>query len=335
MPPAVSDVRPRQGARAGGTPVTVTGTGLTGATSVSFGARQATDVVVVSDTRITARTPPGTGTVNVTVTGPGGSSPDVVPYTYVEFDIPAITALVPDHGPVSGGTVVSVTGSGFAGATRVDFGGVPAAFTVLSGTLISAVAPPSPGPSAVVVTVTGPGGVSDPAAFAYQQTPPAVTGVLPDQGPAGGGNTVTVTGTALSGATVVRFGEEAAPSFTVEDDTRITAVAPPGEGVVDVTVTTPSGTSAPGPGSAYTYVDVPVVLSLSPDHGPAAGGTSVTIGGSGFTYAVDVLFGGVPAPFSIVSDTLIVARSPGGAGQVEVVVATAAGPSAGVPFTYV
>ena len=54
---------------------------------------------------------------------------------------------------------------------------------------------------------------------------------------------MTITGTNFTGATVVDFGTNAATNLTVVNDTTITADSPAGAGTVDVTVTTPSGTS--------------------------------------------------------------------------------------------
>jgi IPT/TIG domain len=73
--PAVTGVSPTSGATPGGTTVTLIGTSFTGATSVNFGAIAVTSFTVVSDTSITATSPPGTaGTVDITVTTPGGTS---------------------------------------------------------------------------------------------------------------------------------------------------------------------------------------------------------------------------------------------------------------------
>ena len=72
--PAVAGVSPTTGPAAGGTLVTITGTGFIGATAVDFGAGAATDLTVVNDTTITADSPAGTGVVNVTVITPGGTS---------------------------------------------------------------------------------------------------------------------------------------------------------------------------------------------------------------------------------------------------------------------
>jgi hypothetical protein len=69
----VTAISPKSGVVGGGTPVTVTGSGFTGATSVQFGPNLANRVTVVSDTQITATSPPGAGTVDVTVATPAGT----------------------------------------------------------------------------------------------------------------------------------------------------------------------------------------------------------------------------------------------------------------------
>ena len=73
--PVVTGVSPDSGPAAGGTWVTITGTELTPATAVRFGASEATTFVVVSGTDLRAQAPThGTGPVDVTVTGPAGTS---------------------------------------------------------------------------------------------------------------------------------------------------------------------------------------------------------------------------------------------------------------------
>jgi IPT/TIG domain len=71
--PVVTAVSPTSGGAGGGTMVTVTGAGFTRATSVRFGTNSAA-MTVVSDTRISATSPAGSGTVDVTVVTPAGSS---------------------------------------------------------------------------------------------------------------------------------------------------------------------------------------------------------------------------------------------------------------------
>ena len=113
----------------------------------------------VTATTITAYSPAGTGTVNVTVTtlsGTSGISP-ADQFTYVVA--PTVSGVNPTSGPAGGGTFVTITGTGFTGATGVDFGTTPATdVTVVSATLITAESPAGFG--TVDVTVTGPGGTS-------------------------------------------------------------------------------------------------------------------------------------------------------------------------------
>lgn len=72
--PTVASIVPSSGPAAGGTSITIVGTGLSGATAVTFGSANATPFGVISDTQIVAVTPPGTGSVLVTVTTPSGTS---------------------------------------------------------------------------------------------------------------------------------------------------------------------------------------------------------------------------------------------------------------------
>ncbi|MFI5828722.1 PxKF domain-containing protein [Streptomyces sp. NPDC051578] len=81
---------------------------------------------------------------------------------------PAIAALSPDHGPLAGGTTVTLTGSHFTGATAVTFGGLPAtSFTVDSDTQITATAPAASTVATADVTATTPAGTSAAAHYAY------------------------------------------------------------------------------------------------------------------------------------------------------------------------
>ncbi len=163
-----------------------------------------------------------------------------------------------------------------------------------------------------------------------QVVAPAVTSVSPNSGPTAGGTTVTVTGTNFTGATAVNFGGTNATTFAVNSATSITATSPAGTGTVDVTVTTPGGTSTTSTADQFTYTTpAPTVTNVSPNSGPPAGGTSVTITGTNFTGATAVKFGGTNATtFAVNSATSITATSPAGTGTVDVTVTTPGGTSA-------
>ncbi|WP_219823109.1 IPT/TIG domain-containing protein [Nocardia nova] len=324
--PSLTSVSPNQGSTSGGTSVTLTGTNLSGATAVRFGTTAAS-FTVVSATQITATAPAGTGTVQVTVTTPVGTS-NGISYTYVQ--VPSLTSLSPSSGPAAGGTTITLTGANLAGATAVRFGTTAASFTVVSATQITASAPAGTG--TVQVTVTTPAGTSNGISYTYAAMP-SLTGVSPNQGPTSGGNTVTLTGTNLSGATAVRFGTSAALSFTVVSATQITAVAPPGgAGAVDVTVVTPGGSSTVA--SSYFYLNVPTLTGIAPTSGPLAGGATVVLTGTNLASATAVIFGAAPASsFTVVSATQITAIAPAGTGTVQVTVTTPGGISNGISYT--
>jgi hypothetical protein len=148
---------------------------------------------------------------------------------------------------------------------------------------------------------------------------------LPGGAPAGG-TSVTITGTGLGGATRVSFGRSAV-TFTAASGTRITAISPPGNGTVDVIVTTPAGASAATAADQFTY-GLPAVIEVFPASGPTEGGTRVTIIGTGLGGATSVIFGGTEATFTAASDTQITAISPPGNGTVDIIVITPAGASA-------
>jgi hypothetical protein len=72
---------------------------------------------------------------------------------------------------------------------------------------------------------------------------------------------VTITGSYLAGATAVRFGPVPVAGFTVVDDSTITATSPPGSGTIDVTVTTPGGTSPSSTADQFSYTSTPVIAA--------------------------------------------------------------------------
>ena len=161
-------------------------------------------------------------------------------------------------------------------------------------------------------------------------TVPVVTGVCPFS-TTSGATSVTINGTNLTGTTVVEFGASPATSFTVNSATQITAAAPAeSAGIVDVTVTNPSGTNVLGNEDRFTYFSLPTVTGVSPPSGSAAGGTSVTVTGTSFTGASAVYFGTAAATaFSVASVTSITTTAPAGeAGVVDVTVVTPGGTSA-------
>lgn len=331
--PSVSGVSPTAGPAGGGTVVSVLGAGLTGATAVTFGATAAA-FTVDSDTAITAVSPPrGPGVVLVAVRGPGGTSSQLVFFSYQPVSLPVLVAVTPSSGPV-GGTTVVLTGTHLSGATAVTFGVTPAlSFTVDSATQITAIAPPL-APGAVLVRVVTPVGGSNLLPY-FSVGAPVISSLAPPHGPQSGGNTVVISGCDLGLVSSVHFGPTPAPSFTVDSAAQLTAVAPAGTGVVQVTAAGPGGVSSV---ALYTYLPPPVVTELVPASGPLSGANLVTVFGTALGLASLVTVGGVPASFVAFSDEqlgVFVPASPGPPGAVPVVVTTPGGTSAPVLYTYV
>lgn len=81
--PTVSSVSPSSGPAAGGTAVTITGSNFVAGATVKFGDADATDVVVTNGNTITAKTPPGTGAVAVSVTSAGITASLANGFTYI------------------------------------------------------------------------------------------------------------------------------------------------------------------------------------------------------------------------------------------------------------
>jgi hypothetical protein len=151
-----------------------------------FGGNAASNVTVLSDSQITADAPAGSaGTVDVTVTTVGGTSATSSSDQYTYVAAPVVTGVSPSSGSTDGGTTVTISGSGFAGASSVMFGTNSATvFTVVSDTQITA---DSPARSAgtVDVTVTTLGGTSATSSadqFTYQMEV-TLNGVGPSSGP--------------------------------------------------------------------------------------------------------------------------------------------------------
>ena len=326
--PSVSGVFPTAGPLQGGEAVTIAGSGFVSGSTVSFGGVASPAVTVNSDTLITAVAPAAAaGTVDILVTTPVATSTASAADQFTSEDAPTVSAVSPNGGPHAGGTVVTITGTGFVPGASVDFGSTAASsVTVISPTTISAT---SPGlyANAVVVSVTTPGGTSAPSVaglFAYGA--PSIQSVEPDAGDVAGGTFVAITGSGFAPGATVDFGANAASDVTVLSGNRLTAVAPPGTaGSTDVSVTTPAGTSAAGTTDLFAY-GAPTLTGLTPSAGPSAGGTVTTIVGTGFVPDATVSFGADPATsVDVESGTKIVTITPPGSGTENAVVHTPAG----------
>jgi hypothetical protein len=168
---------------------------------------------------------------------------------------PAVTKVSPVKGPASGGTVVKITGMGFAGITAVHFGAQSASFTVTSSSKITATAPAG-ATGTVDVTVTNAGGTSALSTADHFKYTPTVTAVKPASGSTAGGTNVTVTGSgfALGSGTIFKFGSPKATSVNCAASTTCTMLTPAhGAATVNVKATVSAIASPKSSGDQYTY----------------------------------------------------------------------------------
>jgi hypothetical protein len=191
------------------------------------------------------------------------------------FSEPQIISISPNHGPATGGTTVDIFGSEFAnGGTTVKFGSNTASsVTWIDSRHIRAVSPPGDSGTVDITATTG-AGTSDTSTADQFTYNPFLTSVVPNSGPAAGGQSATISGAGLNGATAVSFGGTPAASFSVVNSSTITAVTPAHEGgTVDLTVTTSGG----GTSNAISYTfQFPTTTSLTSSANPSIVGASLS-----------------------------------------------------------
>jgi hypothetical protein len=129
-----------------------------------------------------------------------------------------------------------------------------------------------------------------PNAFIYQLAPPVVSAVTPNSGPTAGGTSIQVTGTGFQQGLTLTFGSAPALNVHVVNGSTISATTPPGSGTVAITVKNPDTQSATL-ASAFTYQTAPTITGVTPNPVNSAGGTTVTIIGTGFANGLTVTLG--------------------------------------------
>ena len=314
-PPTITSFTPVSGVV--GTKVTLTGTNLGGATSVTFNGVPSTALTLTSATSIAATVPTGATTGLISVTTGAGTGMSATVYT-VTVPVPTVTVLAPTSAFV--GAAVTITGTNLTTATAVAFNGVPVtAFTVVSATQITTTVPV--GATTGKVTVTTQGGTATSTGTFTVIGPPTITSFTPVSGVVG--TKVTLTGTNLGGTTSVTFNGVPSTALTLTSATSIAATVPTGATTGFINVTTGAGTGKSA--TVYTVtVPVPTVTILAPTSGIV--GAAVTLTGTNLTTATAVAFNGIAVTsFTVVSATQITTTVPAGATTGKVTVTTSGG----------
>ena len=310
--PVITNLTPTSGTP--GNTVTITGTGFTGATRVRFGSLQTT-YTVVSSTTITATVPTGVITSFIYVTTPGGQATS--PSTFVPG--PILTSFLPSQG--APGSVILIEGQNVSSTTTVAVNGVGATTTFVSATLLTAVVPAGATTGALTVSNSFGSSASATSYTVVSGPIPTISSFTPTSGVVEG-SVVTISGTNFTGATLVRFNNVNAASFTVNSATSISATVP--AGLISggrVYVVTPNGLAQSA--GTLTGTPPPTISSLNPTSGSP--GAVVLINGTGLSAVSSVRFNGVEAAGFTASSTQITATVPAGATTGKVSVTNIAG----------
>ncbi len=310
----VTAIAPLTGALAGGTSVTVTGAGFTGATGVTFGANAGVALVVTDDAHLTVEAPAAAaaGAVTLTVVTPRGSASVKNGFTY--FDPTGAFAVfgVYPH-VVRPGDVITVTGQALDLAPfDLTIGGVPV--TIGARTFSTAlVTVPARGAAPRKSDLTPSVGPALPGAVTWRVTPQSVS---PTRGPATGGTSVSLMAEALPGDVQVFVGALAATSTVVVSESALTFSTPRGSGgaASDVRVREAADleNEATLPG-AFTFLEPLAIGRVQPDRGAIAGNTQVTVLGAGFGDSTVVVFANNRAKdVKIVDSHTLTCRTPKG-----------------------
>jgi len=280
-PPAVFAVRPDSGSNDGGPLATILGQGFIPPVQVLFGTGTAAQfnglaatVISATPTAIQVRTPAATGLgvnlanqqvdvlVRNTSTGTTALGTGVFRYTGAPF---FIDTLSPREGPYTGGTTVTIGGSGFSGSLQVQLGGVVQNLTGETSTTLTVTTVPvavtncKPPSGSVTVTQLATGqSATSPLVFSYTVPQPVVTSLSPTSGPQAGGNTLTVHGSSFESNVRVEIGGVAATVGSVSaDGTAITVTVPAFTGTFSTTACT-DGAGNSGKMNVGKAVDVAV-----------------------------------------------------------------------------
>jgi len=315
--PAVTLFAPTSGAI--GVNVVINGTNFINVSTVKFNNTLVPDgnFTIMSATQINALVPAGASTGKISISTPAGTGTSGTNFTV--FPPPTITSFAPAVGPV--GTVVTISGTNFIGATKVLVGTLECAFNVNSATEIAATIPASAnGGKMKVIT---PGGEATSATDFVVKAAPLITSFSPGSGIVGA--TITINGSSFdAGSVTVKFGTGIATAVTVVSPTQIAANVPADATTGKITVQTAAGSALST--STFTVIGIPTITTFTPLTGSA--GVEVTITGTNFINVSSVKIGAVSiltGNYTVVSATQVKATIPGGATTGKISIATPAG----------
>ncbi len=327
----VSFALPNVGPTEGGMTIAIVGRYYHAGTQVYLDGIVCQNINIISSGYIQCQIPAhAAGAVNIRVDDPVTNLTVTVINGFTYLSRPFLTSVGPSQGPATGGTAVNLNGFNFANIPTVTFNGTPGVgITFVNSRLVTCTTPAGTvGPATVTITNPDTQFATMNPGFTYNYPPPNPTAINPITGDNMGGTPCTITGSWFQTGAGVKFGANQATNIVVVNSTTITCTSPngpvyvPAQGVA-ITVTNPDlqiGVLS----LAFTYFyanPAPTIISINPTSGPAAGGTPVTVTGTGFLAGAVVTFGLSPASNTVVvNPTTITCTTPSGGGTVSVTV---------------
>jgi len=312
-PPTLASVSPETGPEFGGTPITIIGTGFTGANSVKVGLNPATNLQVISPIMIKAKTPAGSGQQSITVTTPVGTATGLsFVYTGNPPALPTITNVEPSTGHRYGEDEILIYGTNLDTTTRVLIQDRDAVIIQKTYSSVKVRTPRgNPGPAKILLTNTG--GTEVYNNWSYRPAvPPIITSINPITGPANGGYSIIITGQNFNQVESVRIGNNECNYNVPSSLSIIIPSIPSGQEVQPLMVQTYEGLAI----GQFTYrgnpPPPPVINEVIPSQGSVEGGTVVQLRGQNLNYEGDltVTIGGETATVQNRTDTLVVIITP-------------------------
>ena len=266
--------------------------------------------------------------------------PEKVNSNAVKPEIKGISTL---KGPTTGGTLITIKGSGFPSKSWIviDRGRLrigilkPPAVKVYDnngevtgdniGTKIEFYTPPVGEAGFVEIRVYNNSRYaqySESFTFEYSYPPPVIQDISPIGGKIEGDMLIKITGSEFRDEARVRIGEKEVTGVVRDEGKRLNAWMPPGSkiGPQDVTVINPDGSESNTLENGFVYAASPTITKMEPKGGSIGGGTRITITGFNFLSGVEarigervkVLIGERKAEIVEINDRKIVVKSLGG-----------------------
>ncbi|XP_032616164.1 fibrocystin-L [Hylobates moloch] len=291
--PPVASLSPTSGSIGGGTTLVITGNGFyPGNTIVTIG-DDPCQIISINPNEVCCHTPAGTtGMVDVKIFVNTIAYPPLI-FTYALEDTPFLRGIIPSRGPP--GTEIEITGSNFGFEIleiSVVINNIQCNVTMANDSVLQCIVGDHAGGTfPVMMHHKTKGSAVSTVVFEY---PLNIQNINPSQGSFGGGQTMTVTGTGFNpqSSIILVCGSECAIDRLSSDYTTLLCEIPSNNGTgaeqaCEVSVVNGKDLSQSMTPFTYTVSLTPLITAVSPKRGSTAGGTRLTVMGSGFSENIE------------------------------------------------